>query len=446
MSNRDDAAKFEANASINNLLKAVTQSNFHIEETAVSFFKALKHHPAKQRNLMAKAMGKAMALWLVPVEDNNSTDELECDQSYDSEEVLRIWMRVALSRELHTSCRFEGHLGVVREGVNDNQSVVSTSTNNTNNTSNTNGSKSLVLAISRRSQMLTHLLYPVLQPISTNTEGYIFAPTVSKNNFIKPIDPIDHTSDHPQLGSNYLLNMLRSVFGRTRNIVEVTVNAARPESLRLDTPSAPLTPEQIAATVRNNIYDLLYKLLSNLASIQERQMLPSGIDTLIRVIRDITVSTTISRGGGATDAQLQLYSRLELVNDNEAGNESKVNEDGNGISLQKSSSTDSATNLTSNSHSGGKHFKETTPSKQDNKNRYSYNSAKPNSVNGGGSVGSGVAPESLSAEEQAELMEQFSRFEHGRYYTSCTALLFLRLICPAIINPDWFPVKGEDGG
>eukprot|EP01034_Spumella_vulgaris_P011922 gene11922-15166_t len=51
-------------------------------------------------------MGKAMALWLVPVEDNNSTDDLECDQSYDSEEVLRIWMRVALSREFHTTtCR-----------------------------------------------------------------------------------------------------------------------------------------------------------------------------------------------------------------------------------------------------------------------------------------------------------------------------------------------------
>jgi hypothetical protein len=48
--------------------------------------------------------------------------------------------------------------------------------------------------------------------------------------------------------------------------------------------------------------------------------------------------------------------------------------------------------------------------------------------------------ETIEEENKAELYKNRRRFEYGTFFTSCSALLFLRLICRAIISPDDYGV------
>jgi hypothetical protein len=48
--------------------------------------------------------------------------------------------------------------------------------------------------------------------------------------------------------------------------------------------------------------------------------------------------------------------------------------------------------------------------------------------------------ETIEEENKAEMYKNRRRFEYGTFFTSCSALLFLRLICRAIISPDDYGV------
>lgn len=180
-------------------------------------------------------------------------------------------------------------------------------------------------------------------------------------------------------------NSETSVFGRLmRAFSRLTGGGGSPSSLGSAVNDPP--PALSAAEIRANIHELLLCVLTRLLDLQNTGVLPVAIIQLVHTIKEVTISAVPSPSAESDGGEFKVNEQAQVVFSTPAPAGKQ----------RRGSGTD------------GVSFSDSPQSPED-------------------------------AADAADMHEQMLRFEYSRYYTSCTALLFLRLICPAIITPDWMP-------
>lgn len=326
--------------------------------------------------------------------------------------------------------------------------------------------RSLVNATAIRSQMLFRALLPVLQPLNSNAEGFIYPPIQMMRSHHSPASSIgtapssdaerrpsidvsvDGTTNNSSSsgGGGVFSRMMSGLRGnnttsggqhqRNASITASTAPSTRRNSFNfsLNRRSLNLKPsannntsssggngdedpyQKTIISVRNNIYGVIKELFLMLHGMDDSEY-PSSLISLMLTVKDLTID---AKNNGLA---------MSAVNSG-------------------SNTTDSSPKTITTSGHHTRH--QPLPSVEENKledeasSRYAdindlvvdVLDGKRDSVGVGGSTG--------TLHDEADLHDQLVRFACGRYYTSCTALVFLRLICPSIINPsDWMlPLSG----
>lgn len=421
-----------------NLLEDVTCSTADQAKFVSNlFFDSLAKLPSKERNIRSKEMGRSLVAWL---EMGETSEGPLPTSSYAKErvskiEVLTIWLRVALSREFLSSCKFDETVANADEGdLSSESSSMTHSTVKSRMRNVRRGSiimpfradtveclfiSSIIHSSSIKDNLLSIILKPVLRPIASVPENFMYpkataAPINTAITNDGPIVPQTINGDSHADGTNTqgprrgglvkrsskrLMGIVRGALGvqQTNTSNAGSHSEDRPPSIERNTGQAfanhyqfmnakngeelnhfgieeltLLSPIELKRLeVRKRLIEVSSNITENMTMHANHHLFPIAISTIIRTIRDLIIHTP-----------------KDVMEFSTASASLKANDNGN--------SADEHSRHTSNSD--------------------------------------------LLNEEEAEHLRSRKRFEYGTYFTSCSALIFLRLICRAIISPDDYGV------
>lgn len=422
--------------------------------TANTFFESLLSVPSKERNLIAKDMGKALMVWLDQDEDMsilNSTNLLSTSHHnrYCTKlEVFTIWLRVALSREYLMSCKFDEN-----GGNDDGDDSSQSSSNVTHSTIKSrmrkarNGSiimpfradtaeclflSAIIHASSSRYNLLHVLLHAMLKPVAQAPENFTYPRSVAMIApaiISMPMEVGSSTQSNHQRPS---MVEEKSTYRKSRKFIGGIVRSVfRRNSITTNITATNAANVNIGSTINNNTNssvpssDDINKPNNQTASNNNNRNSRGGS---LRLDRD---SLNLSDGNRTEDAQLtpmelkRIEVRRRLLDCTLIFSRR----------FEESSSTFPVAIRT---------IVETV------RDLIIVTQAPPVEDTAGGIVrrdssSDATAPASATIADQEEKILQFNnrrRFEYGTFFTSCSALLFLRLICRAIISPEDYGVLG----
>lgn len=392
------------------------------KHTANRFFESVQYFPIKERGLRAKEMGKILILWL-------TCDEISSPNSLQSPKssIFTIWLRTALSREFLSSCKFDenGHVGDDGDASSESSSMTH-STIKSRMKAIRKGSiimpfradtpeclfiSSIFHHASIQNNFLYQVLNPILRPLALQPELYTYP-----KPGLMPLPthdlgaPLDKSNQKPPVASrdekinsrNSLSRRSIRIFTYVRNAFNFSshpntdtnaISSPVPSTIQEFSPNS--SQEAIVPTSHHEgrppSVDLskAFPLLQNTPAeslVQELAMLsPLELTRLEVRKRLLAMASELVHQLSSLIPQAPLPIKLIL---------------------------ETIRDLIIIAHNY----------------RIIPNTSMAN-----------VDPENSEANTlEGENTRQ--RFEFGTYYTSCTALLFLRLICRAIVAPDDYGV------
>lgn len=412
--------------------------------TANTFFESLLSVPSKERNLIAKDMGKALLVWMDQDEDMpilNSTNLLSTSHRYCTKlEVFTIWLRVALSREYLMSCKFDEN-----GGNDDGDDSSQSSSNMTHSTIKSrmrkarNGSiimpfradtaeclflSAIIHASSSRYNLLNELLHAMLKPVAQAPESFQYPRSVA---MIAPaIISMPMEVGSAQSSQRPSMVEENSTYRKSRKFIGGIVRSVfRRPSTATNIPTTNAANVNIGSTINNN-----NNTNNSVPSSDDKPNTQANNRNSrggsLRLDRD---SLNLSDGNRTEDAQLtpmemkRIEVRRRLLDSTLIFSRR----------FEESSSTFPIAIRT---------IIETV------RDLIIVTQAPPDTTSGGvvrREDSSSSSADAAAVADQEEKIMQFNnrrRFEYGTFFTSCSAMLFLRLICRAIISPEDYGVLG----
>lgn len=300
---------------------------------AVMFFDSLGSMKIKDRKTRSRDMGKALVLWL---DNEGESDYISSKSELSKPEALKIWVRVALDRELSASCKFEDdgnskdNLGTASVSKN----VGSTSRNRGKTAASNRKSiimplradtgeclfvSTVILYSTMKHHFMHRLLFPILGPVARDPASYtypkkspVFASSVEQSTLSE-----QGAHNNTSWWSRYF-NCFRqeaqSSKGRgtatTCHDEQQNIDYAKPgesqcedvclvlgggeDGVGREISSLPPVPQRTPfelkyLQVRSNLHHLIFTLVSRLQFLSSS--FPETIQTVFEILREVTIDS-----------------------------------------------------------------------------------------------------------------------------------------------------------
>lgn len=428
----DMYSTYQANEELINALENVTCSSVDkAKYTANLFFESMVALPSKDRTVRTKEMGRAMVAW-VDCEGNERVGS-----GYDSclkMDVFMMWIRIALSREFVASCKFDESTAAASadEDASSESSCMTHSTIKSRMKNIRLGTiimpfradtaeclfiAAIIHASSLKYNFLRLLLHGGLRPVALNPDNYTYPRSLPQ----LPSDPHHPLPPHPmhQLQFNPLDkppaagsgNMRESLsrqssrfMGLFRGVFSSRNSSARPGhgSMSMDS-DRPMSVDNANRPSSAMLASYLYLINPTSRGGQQQQQTQEAAAAALNELALLS-PTDLKR--------LEVRKRLQ----------------------------DCATALVNRFQEVSADFPVAIVTILKTIRDLIIITLPGSMASSSSSAKADKEDPMEPRESESEQYRNRRRFEYGTYFTSCSALLFLRLICRAIISPDEYGV------